>query len=59
MDWFLYDDGLRHERVKILYGKKRICILYYFFYFSCLPYNRYYFQSREVALQKCTYEKVF
>ena len=26
MDWFLYDNGLRHERVNVLITLKLICI---------------------------------
>ena len=31
MDWFLYDDGLRHEMVKVELFKKN-CFAYFSFY---------------------------
>ena len=31
MDWFLYDDGLRHERFKLILFEITIILLVFFF----------------------------
>ena len=46
MDWFLYDNGLRHERVKVIMLKLRMSdTVSLYLIFICLPYALFPVQS--------------